>query len=170
MSQIQRRIREIVSLAIACGAIAIIGCGEAEITPNASTAIVEQGAGLPPDEAMRSASAAVGLPTPGKPTSASVEAPAAPVTDYQAPFPNRIDLFVAPKRQGTVRTEGGSSDAVDLVGFVRLDRQQAVLSINGQVTRIAEGGEHEGIEVISIQPPNVVLQRGRQRWQDSLEN
>jgi hypothetical protein len=57
-----------------------------------------------------------------------------------------------------------------LLGFIRLDRQQAVLSINGQITQIAEGGAQDGVEVISIQPPNVVLQRGRQRWQDSLEN
>jgi hypothetical protein len=45
-----------------------------------------------------------------------------------------------------------------------------VLTINGQVTHIAEGASQDGVEVISIHPPNVVLQRGRQRWQDSLEN
>jgi hypothetical protein len=92
------------------------------------------------------------------------------VAEYQAPFPDRVDLFVPPKRQGGVRVEGDAGDSVDLLGFIRLDRQQAVLSINGQVTRIAEGASQDGVEVISIHPPNVVLQRGRQRWQDSLDN
>jgi hypothetical protein len=92
------------------------------------------------------------------------------VAEYQAPFPDRVDLFVPPKRQGGVRVDGDVGDAVDLVGFIRLDRQQAVLSINGQVTRIAEGASQDGVEVISIHPPSVVLQRGRQRWQDSLDN
>ncbi len=92
------------------------------------------------------------------------------VAEYEAPFPDRVDLFVPPKRQGGVRVEGDAGDSVDLLGFIRLDRQQAVLSINGQVTHIAEGATQDGVEVISIQPPNVILQRGRQRWQDSLDN
>jgi hypothetical protein len=96
---------------------------------------------------------------------------AAPPAAYQPPFPDRIDLFVPPKRQGgMVISEGGSEDAVELLGFVRLDQRKVVLSINGHVTPIVEGGTQHGIEVISIQPPKVVLQRGRQRWQASLEN
>jgi hypothetical protein len=93
------------------------------------------------------------------------------VAEYKPPFPDRVELFVPPKRQGGLMLkEGESEDAVELLGFVRLDRQKVVLSINGQVTPIAEGASEYGIEVISIQPPNVVLQRGRQRWQASLEN
>jgi hypothetical protein len=96
------------------------------------------------------------------------ENPAA--ASYVPPFPDRVDLFVPPKRQGgVVLKEGGTEDAVELLGFIRLDKQQVVLSVNGQLTRIAEGDTQYGIEVISIQPPKVVLQRGRQRWQASLE-
>ncbi|HEX6963741.1 MAG TPA: hypothetical protein VF175_17875 [Lacipirellula sp.] len=99
-------------------------------------------------------------PTTPKPTAA----------EYTPPFPDRVDLFVPPKRQGgVVLKEGGTEDAVELLGFIRLDKQQVVLSVNGQLTRIAEGDSQYGIEVISIQPPEVVLQRGRQRWQASLE-
>ncbi len=104
-------------------------------------------------------------------TTAQNQAAEAPQAEYQPPFPDRLDLFVPPKRQGgVVFKEGGSEDAVELLGFVKLDDQQVVLSINGQVTPIYEGGSQYGIEVISIQPPKVVLQRGRQRWQASLEN
>lgn len=102
---------------------------------------------------------------------ASEKAPAEQtVADYQPPFPDRVDLFVPPKRQGGARTNGQEQDAVELLGFVRVDRPKAVLSINGQVASIAEGSAQFGVEVVSIQPPKVVLQRGRQRWQAGLDN
>ncbi|RIK87738.1 MAG: hypothetical protein DCC67_01460 [Planctomycetota bacterium] len=91
--------------------------------------------------------------------------------DYKPPFPDRKDLFVPPKRQGGVRlSDGETEDSVVLLGFVRVNEPLAVLSVNGEVASIAEGAAQYGIEVISIQPPSVVLQRGRQRWQASLEN
>lgn len=108
----------------------------------------------------------------GDPATATAEGEAEKPVDalYAPPFPDRVDLFVPPKRQGgVVLKEGGTEDAVELLGFIRLDKQQVVLSVNGQLTRIAEGDTQYGIEVISIQPPEVVLQRGRQRWQASLE-
>jgi hypothetical protein len=93
------------------------------------------------------------------------------VAEYKPPFPERVDLFVPPKRQGGMRLkEGETEDAVELLGFVDVDRPQVVLSVNGQVVPIAEGATQYGVEVISIQPPKVVLQRGRQRWQASIEN
>jgi len=55
------------------------------------------------------------------------------------------------------------------MGFVRVDVPRAILSINGQVSPIAEGETVDGIEVISVQPPSVLLQRGRQRWQATIE-
>lgn len=91
---------------------------------------------------------------------------------YEPPFPDRVDLFVAPKRQGrgTSKSPGGFENAVELLGFVNVDEQRAVLSIDGFVAPLAVGSQEAGIEVISIQPPAVVLQRGRQRWQATLEN
>jgi hypothetical protein len=91
-------------------------------------------------------------------------------TDYQPPFPDRVHLFLAPKREG--RSAASNRDeAVELLGFVNVnDDRRAVLSINGTVYPVAEGESQFGVEVISIQPPAVVLQRGRQRWQASLEN
>jgi len=89
---------------------------------------------------------------------------------YQPPYPDRVDLFLAPKREGRRSTRNDQQDAVELLGFVNVDHQRAVLMINGAVYPVAEGDTRFGIEVISIQPPGVVLQRGRQRWQASLEN
>ena len=77
---------------------------------------------------------------------------------------------MAPKRQGAASAvPGAKENAVELLGFVRVDRARAVLEINGEISPLAEGDNHYGIEVISIQPPTVVLQRGRQRWQATLE-
>ena len=106
-------------------------------------------------------------------TATAPQADAAPakIADFQAPFPDRVDLFVPPKREGGAATSGqGANDgAVELLGFVRVDRQRAVLSINGEINSLAEGDTQFGIQVISVHPPNVVLQRGRQRWQATLE-
>jgi hypothetical protein len=44
-----------------------------------------------------------------------------------------------------------------------------VLSIDGVISPVGEGGEKYGVQVISIQPPSVVLQRGRSRWTATLE-
>ncbi|MCA9237665.1 MAG: hypothetical protein KDA44_19465 [Planctomycetales bacterium] len=91
--------------------------------------------------------------------------------EYVAPFPDRVELFVAPKRAGkSERKQGVFNEAVELLGFVTVDKPRAVLSIDGQVAPVAQGDMKFGIEVISIEPPKVVLQRGRQRWQASLEN
>jgi hypothetical protein len=99
------------------------------------------------------------------------DAPAPPPADpYQPPFPDRIELFVPPKRQaGSIAADGGGNDGVVLKGFVRVDKPRAVLLIDGQAVSMAAGESLFGVEVISIAQPNVLLQRGRQRWQTTLE-
>jgi len=91
--------------------------------------------------------------------------------EFEPPFPDRTNLFESPKRSSDLaNSQPGLRDPIDLLGFVNVDRQRAVLLINGTVISMFEGGEQNGIEVISIQPPMVVLQRGRERWQATLEN
>jgi hypothetical protein len=119
-----------------------------------------------PPEPPKSTDAA---PTPTLADNVPEEKPA--IAQYTPPFPDRVDLFVPPKRQGGARVkEGEVEDHVELLGFIRVDRPQVVLSVNGQITAIPEGATQFGVEVISIQEPKVVLQRGRQRWQASIEN
>jgi len=91
---------------------------------------------------------------------------------FAPPFPDRTTLFQAPKRQGRGGSgaTGQSEASVELLGFVNVNGPRVALAINGLVTTVAEGEQEYGIEVISIQPPAVVLQRGRQRWQASFEN
>jgi hypothetical protein len=92
------------------------------------------------------------------------------VAQFVPPFPGRSELFEPPKRaQGTVRRDDESGDTVELKGFIEVDQPRVVLSIDGVVSPIAEGGEKYGVQVISIQPPSVVLQRGRSRWTATLE-
>ncbi len=92
--------------------------------------------------------------------------------EYTPPFPDRVDFFASPKRQANrcVIADGQSSEAVELVGFVNVNGPRVVLSINGLEAPIAQGESRYGIEVILIQPPGVVLQRGRERWQATLTN
>jgi len=160
--------RRLTSAVAVCACALVAGCGKATTeseAPLAAAASTPQ----PPADA---ATPVVQL------TSASADAPAAPTLaedappadNYTPPFPERVDLFVAPKRQGGgPATDGGSSGAVELNGFVNVDRLRAVLTIDGQMSNMAEGETQSGVEVISIQPPKVILQRGRQRWQATLE-
>jgi len=132
-------------------------------------AVVETTTKAPTSDADALGNASDGQPT--TPTPADGAPGASAVAEYQPPFPDRVDLFMPPKRVGGTRSkEGESDDAVELLGFVRVDRPRVVLSINGEVHPLYEGARQFGIEVISIQPPKVVLQRGRQRWQASLDN
>ncbi len=91
---------------------------------------------------------------------------------FDPPFPERTNLFQAPKRHGRggAKSKGQSETSVELLGFVNVNGQRVALSIDGLVTTVAEGGQAYGIEVISIQPPSVFLRRGKQRWQASFEN
>ncbi|MCA9238539.1 MAG: hypothetical protein KDA44_23870 [Planctomycetales bacterium] len=76
-----------------------------------------------------------------------------------------------PKRKRSGPVHGSDrGESVELMGFVNVDRPRAVLTIDGQVAPVAEGDVKFGVEVISIKPPVVVLQRGRERWQASLAN
>jgi hypothetical protein len=103
-------------------------------------------------------------------TEAQAAVPANAVAEYKSPFPDRVDLFVPPKRAGGASTaQSGGENAVELMGFVRVDRPRAILAINGEISPLAEGETQAGIEVISVHPPSVVLQSGRQRWQATLE-
>ncbi len=91
--------------------------------------------------------------------------------DYQPPFPDRVNLFVAPKRErNNMLSNQDDGESVQLLGFVNVVGHRVVLSIDGVVFPVAEGDTEAGIEVISIQPPMVVLQRGRERWQAALDN
>ena len=110
------------------------------------------------------------LPEDPEPKTAGAPQPVAPPSDYKPPYPDRVDLFVPPKRQGGVRAGGDEQRAVVLRGFINVDRPQVILSVNGEATPVPEGASYFGVEVVSITPPSVVLQRGRQRWQETLEN
>jgi hypothetical protein len=112
-------------------------------------------------------------PRAERPESATVADAAAqppPVEEFAPPFPDRMELFEAPKRaQSTVRRDDEHGEMVELKGFVNVDTPRVVLSIDGVISPIPEGGEKYGVHVISIQPPSVVLQRGRNRWTATLE-
>ena len=95
---------------------------------------------------------------------------AAHTAAFTPPFPDRLELFEAPKRaQSTVRRDDEHGETVELKGFITVDQPRVILSIDGVISPVPEGGEKYGVRVISIQPPSVVLQRGRNRWTATLE-
>lgn len=145
----------------------VVGCHSAA-EPAATQVAVSEKPALTPAAAAASAKAAnAGARTPdvadpkGKPIH---------MAEFKPPFPERNELFEAPKRaQNAVRREDEQGQAVELKGFVNVGQPEVVLSIDGVLSPVPEGGEKYGVHVISIQPPKVVLQRGRNRWTATLE-
>jgi hypothetical protein len=96
----------------------------------------------------------------------------APADKFDLPYPDRSQLFQSPKvRRSAVAKRGTqeNSQRVRLKGFVNLDGIRAILVVNGETTSLAAGDKSQGIEVISIKPPRVTLQRGRVRWTESIQ-
>ena len=91
------------------------------------------------------------------------------VAQYSPPFPDRLDLFEPPTRARSTVRRDDAGETVELKGFVNVDQPKVVLAIDGVISGIPEGGERYGVQVIAIEPPSVVLQRGRNRWKATLE-
>ena len=138
----------------------LVGCGQSEEpaavpTPKRASAPAAESAATPAGNS-------------AQPDEAETEPQSSRVAEFVPPFPER-DLFLPPKRaQSTVRRDD-AGETVELKGFVHVDQPKVVLAIDGVISPIAEGGEKYGVHVISIQPPSVVLQRGRNRWTATLE-
>ena len=103
------------------------------------------------------------------PDVAESEIKSAEVAEFTPPFPQRLTLFEPPQRQSTARRDNENGETVELKGFIDVDEPRVVLSIDGVISSVPEGGEKYGVQVISIEPPSVVLQRGRNRWPATLE-
>jgi hypothetical protein len=121
------------------------------------------------------APAPVDLPKPPatkpakEPDVAETAAASRTVAQFSPPFPDRLDLFEPRQRaQGTVRRDD-EGETVELKGFINVNEPSVVLAIDGVISPINEGEEKYGVQVISIEPPSVVLQRGRNRWKATLE-
>ncbi len=148
-------------------ALLIVGCA-GEPVADAPT---------PPPRKAGEVAAPVAKPQAATPTPTvevpKVETPA-PVPEaeanYTPPFPEREELFVPPRRNtNVVRTDTGGETSVELMGFVDVGGAHAVLAIDGEVTPLKIGAEKYGVQVISIDQPSVVLQRGRTRWTATLQ-
>jgi hypothetical protein len=142
----------------------VAGCQSAEEPASTATAAVEAPAPAAP------APATAKKATKPTPDLANPKIASAAVAEFKPPFPERTELFEPPKRaQTTVQRDAENGGSVELKGFMNVDQPKVVLSIDGVISPIPEGGERYGVHVISIQPPKAVLQRGRNRWTATLE-
>jgi hypothetical protein len=144
-----------------CLVASAVGCQrEVEPAPETVTAV----------EAPALTATPAGDPRAPEPELADPKVTTATVAPFTPPFPERLELFEAPKRaQSNIRRDDEHGETVELKGFINVDEPRVILAIDGQVSPVAEGGEKYGVRVISIQPPSVVLQRGRNRWTATLE-
>jgi hypothetical protein len=107
---------------------------------------------------------------PHAPELANDQPTVATIAEFAPPFPGRVELFEPPKRaHSQVRHDDEHGSSVELKGFINVDEPKVVLSIDGVISPVPAGGEKYGVQVIAIEPPSVVLQRGRSRWTATLE-
>jgi hypothetical protein len=143
----------------------LAGCHSSTATPAATPPAATTSAAPAPS----SVAAAPPAPAPAA-DKHTAQPPAAVAKAFTPPFPDRADLFEPPHAStNVVRRDEDHGATVELKGFVNVNGPQVVLAIDGVISPIPEGGEKYGVQVISIKPPSVVLQRGRSRWTASLE-
>jgi hypothetical protein len=148
-------------LLLLCLAAFVAGC-HSDVEPAAESAAV-----LAPPITVPAKSNASPVPAPDQ---AKLKESKPTVAAFTPPFPDRLELFEPQKRaQNSVRRDDEHGETVELKGFINVDQPRVILSIDGVISPVPEGGEKYGVRVISIQPPTVVLQRGRSRWTATLE-
>ncbi|MEM9185559.1 MAG: hypothetical protein AAGB00_03595 [Planctomycetota bacterium] len=116
--------------------------------------------------------ATAGAAEPDQPATADPGAkpPGPRVARYRPPFPQRTNLFAPKQRARAVRTgDRETGGAVELKGFADVGEPKAILAIDGRLIPVSAGDVQFGVQVISIQPPEVLLQRGRSRWTATLQ-
>lgn len=171
-----RRFEHLNAWLLLCLGVAVGGCSSADdAAPAEETAVAtEAAASTEPagtaDKPAPQTSSTPATPTPAAAKNAPQADATAAVAAFSPPFPDRQELFEAPKRaQGAVRQSDNEGQTVELKGFITVDTPRAVLSIDGVFSSVPVGGEKYGVQVLSIQPPSAVLQRGRNRWTATLE-
>lgn len=130
--------------------VVMSGCAKAP----SSQASAEQPALAENAAAVMTPPAPIALATP-----TAVEAP------FEPPFPERQELFIPPDLS-TLTQIPTQLEGTDLVvrGFANFEGPRVILEIDGKVRVLKEGEEFRGIQVTSITPPMISLQRGGQRW------
>jgi hypothetical protein len=106
------------------------------------------------------------------PDLANPKVTSAQAAEFKPPFPERPEreLFEPPKQaRSNIKRDDEHGQTVELKGFINVDKPSVVLKIDNAIAIIPEGGEKYGVRVRSIQPPTVILERGRNRWPATLE-
>ncbi len=135
-------------------------------TPPAAAKLQTTANGPAPADAAGSNGAASAVAEPDDSTQPDVAA-----KPFDPPYPGRTDLFAPPKKpdlETIARSGGRTNSSLALKGFVNVDGPKAILLIEGQLATLAVGDERFGVQVVSIAPPQITLQRGRERWTESL--
>jgi len=88
--------------------------------------------------------------------------------EFDAPYPQRQDPFARPI-ETSVRAPSEEQRRIELRGFLSLESTAKVLlSINDELVSLEVGESSQGVEVLEIDSPNVLLQQGKIRWNESL--
>jgi len=137
------------------------GCGGAasDLSP-----AVQAVARLATPPASGAAHISPGNPDEAQPTEQETE----PALKFKPPYPDRTNPFKLPNVARSVRRKMRDGASVALKGFVSVDGVQAILEVNGELGAYREGDQTDGVLVVQISPPNVILQRGRTRWTATL--
>ena len=90
---------------------------------------------------------------------------------FMPPYADRTDMFSPPTR-AAFQKQGPTDQGfgtITLQGFANVHGLKAVLLVNGVIAPLSVGEKLKDLQVIAIEPPKVVLQRGRERWTTSMD-
>ncbi|MCM2371722.1 hypothetical protein [Aporhodopirellula aestuarii] len=87
---------------------------------------------------------------------------------FSAPFPDRRDPFHTTDNSTPTQNKKITASNVSVMGFAKLDVQQAILRIDDQTRFVVAGDRIGEIEVVSITPPRVRLKNGNLVWDASM--
>lgn len=87
---------------------------------------------------------------------------------FDPPFPERSDPFRRPEAESTATPAPIATADVRVMGFAKLDAQQAILRFGDQTRFMVEGDIFQNVEVVKITPPRVRLRYGNLMWDVSM--
>jgi hypothetical protein len=145
---------------------AIGGCGGSmPATSKTALAAKPEGAKVRPPAAP---SAAIG---PSKPAAGAKPAKKLSLNPFQ--MPEIPEEFLPPKEEPVPLTSTAPIKQVErpklrLLGFSKVDGVKALVELNGDVQAVQPGDVIEGVQVVSVEPPNVTFQFTSSRWVTKL--
>lgn len=153
------------------GLLSMLGCSQEPASAPTSAASVQTSTYISEEPGTSDMLAVANIDTSSPAETATpAEVQRAAPPEFTPPYPHRNNPFQQPNveqvaRSGMMESNGGF---IELKGFIDVGKPRVLLAMDDRLQPLYEGDEWHGVKVIQIDEPQVILQRGRIRWTESL--